>query len=240
VFVDDNPLELEQVKSAYPTMECIQFREDDARFLTGLRDRFAKREIREEDRLRVESLRTGGAVLQAAGNPASLDALLAGAEARIVVRWGKQPPDARALELINKTNQFNLNGERFDEADWNAYLADSSTHLALVEYEDRFGKLGRIAVLAGREREGRFDLDIWVMSCRAFSRRIEYQCLKVLLGRWETVRLRFVPTERNGPIRQFIGEVAPELAVRRDEFDSRCPPLYHQTESDYGQYSTTG
>jgi FkbH-like protein len=230
VFVDDNPLELAQVKAAFSTMECLEFRKDDARFLLELRDHFRKREIRREDKLRVASLRDGQAVRQAADS-ASLDALLAGAQARVTFRWGKQPPDPRALELINKTNQFNLNGVRYTQADWNAYLSDPATRLVVVEYEDRFGKLGKIAALAGREQDGGFEVEVWVMSCRAFSRRIEHQCLKLLLSRWESVRFRCERTERNDPMQDFLAEMAPGCqAIRRAAFSHRCPPLFHQTE----------
>ena len=232
VFVDDNPLELEQVRAAFPTMVCLQFRKDDARFLIELRDRFAKRQVREEDKLRAASLRAGQVMEQEARGSASLDTLLAGAEARLTFAWGKQPPDPRALELINKTNQFNLNGIRYTESDWNAYLSHPATHLAVVEYEDRFGKLGKIAVLAGREQDGGFEVAAWVMSCRAFSRRIEHQCLKQLVNRWDLVRLRWKPTQRNGPMQDFLTESAlGGDAIRRADFDRRCPPLFHQVES---------
>jgi FkbH-like protein len=228
VFVDDNPLELEHARAAFPEMECVQFRNDDAAFLLELRERFAKRAIREEDRLRVASLRAGEALRQAAAQGASLDALLAGAQSRITFRWGKEP-DPRALELVNKTNQFNLNGARYTQADWNAYLAVPATYQLVVEYEDRFGKLGKIAVLAGREQAGAFEVDVWVMSCRAFARRIEHQCLSLLLSRWEPVRLRYQRTERNGPMREFLAEMAPEgEALGRAAFARRCPPLYHE------------
>ncbi|HVH71160.1 MAG TPA: HAD-IIIC family phosphatase, partial [Candidatus Dormibacteraeota bacterium] len=236
VLVDDNPLELEQVKAAFPGVACLQFRKDDARFLVELRDRFAKREIREEDKLRVDSTRSGEAVRRAAADGASLDKLLSGAEARVTFRWGKQRPDPRALELINKTNQFNLNGLRFTEGDWKAYLSDPKTHLVSVEYQDRFGKLGKIAALAGREDPGGgFDVEVWVMSCRAFSRRIEHQCLQLLLSRWEPVHLRCQPTERNGPIREFLAEMSPDgQTIHRAEFRRRCPRLYHEMECIHG------
>jgi FkbH-like protein len=231
VFVDDNLLELEQVKSAFPAVDCRVFRKDDPSFLTELRDRFGKRQIREEDKLRVPSLRAGQAVRKAVADVANLETLLAGAKARVTFRWGKQPLDPRALELINKTNQFNLNGIRYTEADWNAYLSDSQSHLLVVEYEDRFGKLGKVAALAGRELADGFQLDVWVMSCRAFSRRIEHQCLKMLLSRWDPIQFHFRRTERNSPIQDFLAEVAPDLkAMWRDDFIRRCPPLFHETE----------
>src|SRR5690606_30339901 len=73
VFVDDNPLELEYAKAAFPAMECVRFRRDDAGFLLELRERFAKRAILEEDKLRVASLRPGQT--RQAAHGASLDAL---------------------------------------------------------------------------------------------------------------------------------------------------------------------
>jgi predicted enzyme involved in methoxymalonyl-ACP biosynthesis len=101
----------------------------------------------------------------------------------------------------------------------------------VVEYEDRFGKLGKIAVLAGQEKDGGFELQVWVMSCRAFSRRIEHQCLKLLLSRWDQVRFRYERTERNGPVQTFLAEIAPGgAAISRAEFDRRCPPLFHKVE----------
>jgi FkbH-like protein len=229
VFVDDSRLELEQARRAFPGMECLEFRSNDAGFLVELRDRFGKRAIGEEDRLRATSLRNGRAVRQAA-EEGHLEALLAGAEAKMTFRWGKEPADPRALELVNKTNQFNLNGARFAEADWKAYLSDPATHMVQVEYEDRFGKLGNIAVLAGREQESGFEVGIWVMSCRAFSRRIEHQCVKALLDRWDPVTFRWKRGERNGPMQDFLAEIAPEGRAIRREFSRRCPPLFHQTE----------
>jgi FkbH-like protein len=230
VFVDDNRLELEQVSTAFPEIECVEFRMNDPRFLLELRDRFAKRNVREEDTLRVSSLRSGQLVRHAAAD-GGLETLLAGAKAKVKFRWGKDPADPRSLELLNKTNQFNLNGIRYTEADWNAYLSDPKVQLAVVEYEDRFGKLGKISVLAGREQSGGFEVDVWAMSCRAFSRRIEHQILNVLFSRWDSIRFRHKSTERNGPMQNFLSEMAISCQpIERNEFSRRCPTLFQQTE----------
>src|SRR6185436_7763566 len=174
----------EQIKAVFPSMECITFRRNDPSFLYELRDRFGKRAVREEDKLRAESLRAGQQVRQAAANGNALEDLLRGAEARITFHWLRTPGDPRALELVNKTNQFNLNGRRYADAEWNAMLSDPANHLIVAEYEDRFGKLGKVAVLSGKEEQDAFRIKVWVMSCRAFSRRIEHQCLRLLLDRW--------------------------------------------------------
>ena len=65
-------------------------------------------------------------------------------------------------------------------ADWHKLLAAPGAVLAAVSYEDKFGPLGTIAVLAGRVEGDCLHVDTWVMSCRAFARRIEHQTLKML------------------------------------------------------------
>jgi predicted enzyme involved in methoxymalonyl-ACP biosynthesis len=75
-----------------------------------------------------------------------------------------------------------------------------------VAYEDRFGPLGTIGVLAGRQCGGLVEVTSWVLSCRAFSRQIEHHMLEYLLGRpgVTAIRLCFRPTERNGPLQEFL------------------------------------
>lgn len=229
VFVDDNDFELEQVRQAFPAMDCRLFRRDDAGFLLNLNNSFAKRRILDEDALRSSSLR-GAQTFTDLSAGTSLDEILAGAQAKIVASWMKNPSDERALDLINKTNQFNLNGIRYTKAEWQEFLRDPSTKVLVVEYEDRFGKLGKIAVMAGRSQDGKFRITTWVMSCRAFSRRIEHQCLSLLLHRWEQASFEYKLTERNAPIRDFLEKAGINGGVTRSAFERYCPPLFHSTE----------
>ncbi|HEX4169217.1 MAG TPA: HAD-IIIC family phosphatase [Bryobacteraceae bacterium] len=228
VFVDDNDLERALIKETFPEMECVLFRRDDASVLRRLRDLFGKRQIREEDRLRSQSLREGQAV-QAAAETNTLDTLLESAEAILTLSWAKFPPDPRALELVNKTNQFNLNGRRYTSAEWNQFMTGESSRLLVADYTDRFGKLGKISVLAGCAQGDTFNVTTWVLSCRAFSRRIEHQMLKSLFEHWKNLDFQFVPTERNGPTAAFLASIGANTAITRDQFAERCPPLFQKT-----------
>ena len=58
----------------------------------------------------------------------------------------------RALELLNKTNQFNLNGRRYSEPALLRALRDRGQELVVVAYEDRFGPLGTIAALLSNDK----------------------------------------------------------------------------------------
>ena len=74
------------------------------------------------------------------------------------------------------------------------------------------------------------------MSCRAFSRRIEHQCLRQLYERFGVaeVVLDYAVTPRNGPIQEFLAEFGtpgPEFRITREHFEAACPPLFHSLET---------
>lgn len=211
VFIDDSPLELAEVKEAHPEVECIQFPTKDSsgiyELTLRLRDLFGKSTILEEDTIRAQSIRRSCSMAKTyEGVNSASDSFLEHLQAEISFSFSKAPIDPRSLELVNKTNQFNLNGKRFTEAAWIDYLRRPDSFLAMASYRDKFGTLGKIAVVAGREHHRELRIDAWVMSCRAFSRRIEYTCLKELFDRFDVdvISFDFVRTERNGPLREFL------------------------------------
>src|ERR1019366_1176768 len=106
-----------------------------------------------EDLIRAASLRNASTWMpQEAGGAASSE-FLEQIEAVVTIDTRKDPSDPRPLELVNKTNQFNLNGRRFTESEWRTLLEDPQSFVWTVSYTDKFGPLGKIAVLAGRRAE---------------------------------------------------------------------------------------
>jgi FkbH-like protein len=238
VFIDDSPMEIAEVGAAFPEIECHLFPKDDpAKFwdlLLKLREQFATNQLTQEDSLRLSSLRSRAEFTAGFSNNGAGEHFLSSAEAEIAVSTSKTP-DARAFELLNKTNQFNLNGVRLTESEWNDLLSDPSRFLLKVSYKDRFGPLGTIAVLAGTTQNGDVSVDHWVMSCRAFSRRIEHQCLRWVFNRFQpdAVSLRYAATPRNGPTQEFLSMLTKDdlsgtpVRISRLAFEESCPLLYH-------------
>jgi FkbH-like protein len=241
VFVDDSPMELAEVAAAHAGIECVQFPANDAAagyaLLRRLRDLFGKPRLAEEDAVRLESIRQGAAFQDASQEGASAESFLEQVEATVTLDFDLTAADPRTLELVNKTNQFNLNGIRYTEAEWSSRLARPGAVLLAASYRDKFGPLGKIAVIEGRLEDGTIDVGTWVMSCRAFARRIEHQCLKTLFERSGAGKMvfDFVATPKNGPLREFLEAVtgaAPEgrVELSRERFDAICPALYHRVE----------
>jgi len=243
VFVDDSPMELAEVKAAFPEIECLLFQKSDYaafwQLLKTLRDFFGKAAVSEEDAIRLDSIRAGQALRASSnGDATSLDDFLQEAQPKVTVALGKDKNDHRAFELINKTNQFNLNGKRLNEAAWNNYLDDPSTFLMTVNYEDKYGALGKIAVLLGRIDDAAARIDYWVMSCRAFSRRVEHHSLNWLFENFNLaeITLDFQATDRNQPTQDFLASMTAEepgkvMRISREIFLERCPKLFHHAKA---------
>lgn len=244
-FVDDTPLELAEVANAHPSITCVHFPAGDYKgvldVLRRLRNLCSKSQLTAEDALRLDSIRSGAAFHQEVEHASSPDAFLSQIDAKITFDFDTSPPDVRALELVNKTNQFNLNGIRFSPAEWERKLSRPRSFLIGVKYEDKFGPLGIIAILQGVHNGDALQIDTWVMSCRAFARKIEYQCLKTLFEKFDVRELlfAFAPTPKNGPVREFFESIlgsAPdkEVTVTKNGFLASCPELYHRIEQTEG------
>ncbi len=247
VFVDDSPMELAEVRNSFPDMETLLFPKEDAKaieaLLLNLRDQFGRSALNEEDAIRRESLRRSQQLEERGITTGTVsDEFLKQAEAEITLSFVKDPPDPRAFELVNKTNQFNLNGRRYAEKEWHDFLQDPKSILLIVSYKDKYGPLGKIAVLGGRLEGKRLSVNLWVMSCRAFSRRIEHRSLEELFNRFtlDEIVFDFSPTPKNGPTLEFLTGFlgrAPEsqsVLSRAMFFEGTKPTFHHVLELTRG------
>lgn len=209
VFVDDNPLELAEVEAALPEVATVAFPADDA-LLPGTLDaiarRFARKTITAEDRDRTALYRrrlAGMAPSHAQG--ADLATFLAGLGMHLTIHDRSRGDRTRAIQLINKTNQFNLNGRRWADDEVAAILAQGG-RLLTASVRDNHGDHGEIlACLIGAEGNA----EALVMSCRVFQRRIEHAFLTWLVSRGDAPHaFRVIDTERNEPLRKFLEDEA--------------------------------
>lgn len=217
VFVDDNPVELAEIKGELPALRPMAFPADEAAlpaFLSALSAQFSRPLITDEDRKRTDLYRQrleGMAPVGATG--ADLTSFLKGLGMRLRLRERTTGERARALQLINKTNQFNLNGRRLSEDELAAMLA-AGGRLFTGELSDRTGSHGEVLALLA-DRDGM--VESFVMSCRVFLRRAEHAFLAALASRGVTLSgMRHAATEKNEPFRTFMADPA----FAGDRFDA--------------------
>jgi FkbH-like protein len=240
IFVDDSPMEVAEVHAVFPQMDCLVFPKGNNQsiwdLLKRLRDCFGKATVSREDEIRLGSIRAA-AILRSSlrDNGLSSEDFLRNAEGTITFCLGTDARDKRAFELINKTNQFNLNGKRISESEWLRFLQAPGAFLLSASYGDKYGPLGKIAVIVGKMNRRTLHVNSWVMSCRAFSRRIEHHCLKYLFEKFgaEEIVFDYATTPRNRPLQDFFAELvgyspAPGLSVRKACLSAKAQTLFHR------------
>ena len=215
VFIDDSPVEVAEVERSHPGITGKVFptrsAENLSQLLGELNELFWSESVSEEDSLRLESIRSSAAVDEFRDASAISEDFIASLEGTLVLDVAAGWAEQRALDLVNKTNQFNLNGRRFTAAEWREHCERADALNITAAYEDRFGRLGTISVLTGQTRDTTLVVDAWVLSCRAFTRGVEQQMLEWLLQEYDSVEFEYVSTPRNGPMTEFLSTHAGDL-----------------------------
>ena len=242
VFVDDSQIEVAEVQAAYPEMICKVFPRSDYlgvwKLLKDLRELFGKSIVTEDDAIRLRSIRESGAWREAKGkSPEAAEEFLRAAEACVIIEPAQDCADTRAFELLNKTNQFNLNGRRLSQAEWSSFFQMPGSFIFTISYKDKFGALGKVAIMMGQAAGERVTVTNWVLSCRAFSRRIEYQCVKYLFDAFgaNEIVFNYEATPRNAVLSTLLAELIGEqpqgkVSLSKELFATKAPRLFHTVE----------
>ncbi len=210
VFLDDNPFERNFVREQLPMVAVPEVPDDDPSLVPGvLADAgyFESLGITAEDLERTAQYQENRARAELAASAGDMDSYLRALEMRMVWNRFDSVGQSRVVQLINKTNQFNLTTRRHTDADIAAIMADPNSFGLQIRLLDRFGDNGIIAIVIGRTTEpGTVAIDTWLMSCRVLGRGVERTTLNLVAEQAQALgatRLlgEYLPTKKNGMVR---------------------------------------
>jgi FkbH-like protein len=179
VFFDDNPAEREHIRQALPQVEVVEVSEDAADYVQNLSSGlwFETVTVTQEDRQRAESYRLEGQRREASKEAATLDDYLESLRMRAEIRPIVEADLQRVVQLIGKTNQFNLTTRRHSREQLDELLRRPGALGRTLRVTDRFGDYGLISVLVAVPTENcdtpTLTIDTWLMSCRVIGRTVE-------------------------------------------------------------------
>jgi FkbH-like protein len=206
VLVDDNPAERARVRQNLPEVEVVEMPADPALYVaalsrTGL---FETLVVTGEDRQRTAAIRGNLERKAVEANAGSVDEYLAQLEIKVELAPFDEVTLPRIVQLIQKTNQFNLTTRRRTDAEVRALMAAGAFTLAM-RASDRFGDSGLTGVLiAAREGEC-LRVDTWLMSCRVLGRRLDEVMFAAVVRYAEANGYRhivgeYIATAKNGQV----------------------------------------
>lgn len=205
LFIDDNPVERESIKAAFPGVRVLGPNPYVWRRILLWSSETQVASITAESAARTDMVRAQ-IERETQRKHMSRDEFLASLslELKLFELNGVEHASfPRALELLNKTNQFNTSGKRWTKQECIAAFADGTRFYAF-EVKDKFTAYGIVGVLVVREAS----ILQFVMSCRVAGLDVEIAAMAKILrilnkDRHAAVSATLVETELNLLCRDF-------------------------------------
>lgn len=175
VFVDDNPMELDRVRSELPevtTVACVGAIEQmPAKLLAAAN--LEPLLLGADDASRNASYRAERVRKETQSQFGSYDEFLSSLQLRLRIDRASDADIARLSQLAGKTNQFNTTTLRWSEQQLEKMLHDPAYDVLTMSLADKYGDYGTIGLVVLREHDRRLHIDTYLMSCRILGRKVE-------------------------------------------------------------------
>jgi FkbH-like protein len=224
VFLDDNPVERNLVREMLPEVAVPELPDDPSLYARTLNagGYFEALAFVAEDKQRAAFYQDNARRIALQTQAGDLDAYLKSLDMHITFAPFDDVGRSRIVQLINKSNQFNLTTRRYTEADIVQLEEEGDNFTLQIRLTDTFGDNGMISVIICRPSSPPLDsasavantweIDTWLMSCRVLGRKVEDMVLCEVLAHAarrgiERVIGRYVPTERNALVKDHYAKL---------------------------------
>lgn len=212
VFVDDNLAERARIRQLLPEVEVIEMPAEPALYAATVARRrlFDKLSLTAEDRERGASMRQNAERAQlAAAAGGDVDAYLAGLDMQVHLAPFDEVNLPRIVQLINKTNQFNVTTRRRTEAETRLLMQTPGCYTQAMRVSDRLGDSGLTGVLIAVPEGDALRLDTWLMSCRVLGRKLDEAMFSSLVRHarakgFARIRCEYIPTAKNDVVKDLF------------------------------------
>ncbi len=208
VFVDDNPVECEQIKQSLPMVEVINFPKQPENYAACLFEEgfFDTLQESREDMQRASLYKQRSDAEAFRKQASNMKDFYRGLQMEIQFAKVDDKSVTRTAQLTQKTNQFNATTQRYSEANLEVMMADDNWCLYNLSVKDKFGDNGIVGVLFAQIKDDIFIIDTFLLSCRVIGRTVERAMLAFLCTQARLNRLSFLVgkihfTPKNMPVR---------------------------------------
>ncbi|MGH9896004.1 MAG: HAD-IIIC family phosphatase, partial [bacterium] len=205
VYIDDSAAECERIRQSHPEVFTLHLASEPEKRAEKIRRLgvFDTLSFGTEDRNRTRMYRADTERKQWKSRAPSLEEYYASLAMELTIRPLEQAAVARAAQLTQRTNQFNLTTRRYTESEIAALTASDHSEVYTAHLTDRFGEDGIVGLAVVKRQEDALRMDTFLMSCRVLGRGVETAFLTFVLRRAEQLGMREVmgeyrPTKKNG------------------------------------------
>ncbi|MEW6008489.1 MAG: HAD-IIIC family phosphatase [Candidatus Omnitrophota bacterium] len=215
VFLDDDIVERKMVRAFCPEVTVVELKEDPSlqpRFLDS-KYYFETISYSKEDADRTNFYLTSKRLQEIRADYSDLPSFLKSLKMVGKISRFNESDLKRIVQLINKTNQFNLMTRRYTEMQVRNFMKNNNCITLSVRLKDKYSDYGLISVFIGNISEKNLIIDTWVMSCRVFSRTTEYFLFNYIL--YDAIKRginkilgTYIPTKKNLAVKDLFQQLS--------------------------------
>jgi FkbH-like protein len=176
IFIDDNQMERDEVgQNSNVSVPNIGANVENFRKIIDRHNFFETVKLTIEDLKRPDSIRAFIESSKTVENYSNYNEYLKSLEMKTEIKKVDSVSKNRFVQLINKTNQFNLTLEKINSNNFSDIDRDNNTLALTASLTDKFSEYGIVSAIYGKiTSDNEIDIKIWVMSCRVFKRTLEF------------------------------------------------------------------
>lgn len=228
IFVDDNELEREAVRIDCPEVLVPEFPTDTTELLPFAEEiwfdyckplRVLDEDANKTQMYQAEAKRTEAKQRCDSNNTLDLDSYIKKLEISIDIHRMRSNEFERTVQLINKTNQFNLTTKRYTHEEVQEIIENPNNIVYVVHSSDKYGDNGLISVVILRNNSNESQIDTFLMSCRVMGRKIENVIVAEIAKRLSKKALigEYIPTAKNKPVRELYERLGFDVIVENED-----------------------
>lgn len=206
VFFDDNPVERAQVSQAYPEVLVVELPKNPRLYRATLENLnvFDVLSLTKEDLVRGEMYAGKRKRAELEQSAESIEDFLRTLGLKVKIQPVNDFDTPRVVQLIGKTNQFNLTTRRYTDAEIRQFRDDKDAIVYSMAVTDKFGDEGVVGVALVRIKDDDWWIDSFLMSCRVIGRSAETALLARIVADARTAKAKriigeYIPTKKNPP-----------------------------------------
>lgn len=216
LFLDDNPLEIGEVRANLPEVISIALPTESPESWDHLLKHlwpFDGQSQTAEDLRRAQMYLDESQRSSLRAQTQSLPEFLKSLDIEVAIQPLEPADEARADQLLQRTNQFNIRPSLRSLAELHALSLDHELEILTVRTRDRFGDYGLVGLLIFHCEGTTLHLDHLVLSCRALGRTVEVRMLRHLAQLADqrlkqNLEIKFESTPRNQPAYNFLCDIS--------------------------------
>jgi FkbH-like protein len=206
VFFDDNPVERAQVSQTLPEVLVVDMPKNPRLYRDMIENLnvFDVLSLTKEDMERGEMYVGKRKRTELEQSVTSMEDFLRTLDLNVRINEVTDFDTPRVVQLIGKTNQFNLTTRRYTDAEVNDFRNSPDVAVYSMAVHDKFGDEGVVGVAIVKKKGSDWWIDSFLMSCRVIGRSVETAFLAKIVADAKAAKAarvigEYIPTKKNPP-----------------------------------------